>query len=85
MGKLLSCSCDCENVDHNVAKGQWVGKKCFNNTLVGLNIKLDGNLTLAQWQAMDPAQNDVGSTYKDVSVSTQADEIIAAARELLSM
>jgi hypothetical protein len=34
---------------------------------------------------MDPAENDVGSTYKDVSVSTQADEIIAAARELLSM
>ena len=45
---------------------------------------LDGK-TLAQWQAMDPAENDVGSTYKDVSVGTQADEIIAAARELLSM
>ena len=42
-------------------------------------------MTLAQWQAMDPAENDVGSTYEDVSVSTQADEIIAAARELLSM
>ena len=84
MCRLPFALCGCGDADHGTAKGEWVGKRCFNNTLVGLNVTLDGK-TLAQWQAMDPAENDVGSTYKDVSVSTQADEIIAAARELLSM
>ena len=41
--------------------------------------------TLAEWQAMDPTVNDVGSTYKNVPVRTQAAEIIAAARKLLSL
>eukprot|EP01043_Picozoa_sp_COSAG02_P012331 COSAG02_NODE_474_length_21578_cov_225.787746_19_plen_95_part_00 len=70
--------------DHGTSKGEWVGKRCNHNSLVGLNITLDG-MTLAQWQALDPAVNDVGSTYKDVSISTQADEIIIAARKLLGL
>ena len=41
--------------------------------------------TLAEWQALDPTVNDVGSTYKNVPVRTQAAEIIAAARKLLSL
>ena len=68
---------------HGTQAGEWVGKRAYNNALVGLNVTMSGK-TLEQWQAMNP-QNDVGSTYKDVSVSTQADEIIAAARQLLSM
>ena len=48
------------------------------------NITMD-NLTLAEWQALDPTVNDVGSTYKNVPVRTQAAEIIAAARKLLSL
>lgn len=70
--------------DHGTSKDQWVGKRCNHNSLVGLNVTLDG-MTLAQWQALDPAVNDVGSTYKDVSISTQADEIIIAARKLLGL
>lgn len=47
-------------------------------------ITLSGK-TLAEWQAMDPATNDVGSTYLNVPTSTQGPEIIAAARKLLSL
>ena len=45
------------------------------NTLVGLNVRLpskSSSITLAQWQAQDPAHNDVGSTYKNVSVARSA-------------
>jgi|EP01047_Picozoa_sp_COSAG01_P027988 putative alpha-1,2-mannosidase len=74
-------------VDHahyHGTKSGWTGKRAYGNALVGAGITLD-NLTLAQWQALDPAVNDVGSTYKDVAIHTQAAEIIAAARKLLSL
>jgi hypothetical protein len=44
-----------------------------------------GHGTLKEWQAQNPSVNDVGSTYLDVATSTQASEIIAAARKLLSL
>ena len=56
----------------------------FAERVVGPFVQLD-NLTLAEWQALDPTVNDVGSTYKNVPVRTQAAEIIAAARKLLSL
>jgi len=66
----------------------WVGKTAYNNALVGLNITLagcKGTMSLAEWQAMDPTKNDVGSTYADDRIATQAAQIIAAARELLGL
>ena len=51
---------------------------------MGANITLSG-MSLAQWQAMDPATNDVGSTYLNVPIAKQGPEIIAAARKLLAM
>ena len=68
---------------HGVSSG-WTGKKAYNNKLVGKNVTLD-HMALAQWQAKDPSVNDVGSTYKNVPISTQSSEIIAAARLLLSL
>ena len=44
-----------------------------------------GTMSLAEWQAMDPTKNDVGSTYADDRIATQAAQIIAAARELLGL
>lgn len=69
---------------HPTVAGEWVGKRAYDNKLVGLNVSLSGK-TLKQWQAENPGQNDVGSTYNDVATSTQTAEIIAAARKLLSM
>ena len=63
----------------------WTGKRAYGNALVGLNVTMAGRGTLEQWQAQDPAVNDVGSSYLDVPTSTQAAEIIAAARKLLSL
>lgn len=37
------------------------------------------------WQNKNPSVNDVGSTYVNVKISTQAAQIIAAARELLDL
>ena len=73
---------------HPPTKGEWVGKRAYGNHLVGANITLDGphaSITLAQWQAMDPATNDVGSTYLNVSIAKQGPEMIAAARKLLAL
>jgi hypothetical protein len=69
---------------HPPTKGEWVGKRSYDNHLVGANITLSG-MSLAQWQAMDPATNDVGSTYLNVPIAKQGPEIIAAARKLLAM
>jgi len=73
---------------HPPTPGEWVGKRAYGNHLVGANITLDGphaNITLTQWQSMDPATNDVGSTYLDVPIAKQGPEIIAAARKLLAL
>ena len=71
---------------HGASATWWIGKRAYNNALVGRDIMLrGGKLTLAQWQAQDPATHDVGSTYTNRSISTQAKEIIAAARELLQL
>ena len=71
---------------HGASETWWIGKRAHNNALVGRDIMLrGGKLTLAQWQAQDPATHDVGSTYTNRSISTQAKEIIAAARELLQL
>lgn len=68
---------------HDDKAGEWVGNRSYNNKLVGLNITVGGE-SLKQWQAADPATNDVGSTYTNTPISTQAAEIMAAARALLS-
>eukprot|EP00035_Acanthoeca_spectabilis_P019901 m.430160 g.430160 ORF g.430160 m.430160 type:complete len:990 (+) comp17121_c0_seq1:2833-5802(+) len=68
---------------HDDKAGEWVGNRSYNNKLVGLNITVGGE-SLKQWQAADPATNDVGSTYTNTPISTQAAEVIAAARALLS-
>ena len=73
-----------DHAQYHGTNSGWTGKRAYDNALVGANITLD-NLTLAEWQAMDPTVNDVGSTYKNVPVRTQAAEIIAAARKLLSL
>ena len=73
-----------DHAQYHGTNSGWTGKRAYDNALVGANITLD-NLTLAEWQAMNPAVNDVGSTYKNVPVRTQAAEIIAAARKLLSL
>ena len=75
---------------HNAYAGEWVGNRSYNNALVGLNITLAGTgtpgyVTLEQWQAADPAHNDVGSTYKAAAIATQSAEIMAAARALLGL
>jgi hypothetical protein len=63
----------------------WTGKRAYRNALAGLNVTMAGHGTLKEWQAQNPSVNDVGSTYLDVATSTQASEIIAAARKLLSL
>mmetsp|Transcript_6753 Transcript_6753/g.20057 ORF Transcript_6753/g.20057 Transcript_6753/m.20057 type:complete len:924 (-) Transcript_6753:1392-4163(-) len=64
--------------------GGWVGKRAYNNKLVGENITTADGKTLEQWQAADPANNDVGSTYTNTPIATQATQILAAARTLLA-
>ena len=74
--------------DHNSEKGQWVGNRAANNTLVGKNLSMASyhvGITLAQWQDKNPAEKDVGTTYEDISIDTQTDEIIEAAKELLGL
>ena len=73
-----------DHAQYHGTNSGWTGKRAYDNALVGANITMD-NLTLAEWQALDPTVNDVGSTYKNVPVRTQAAEIIAAARKLLSL
>ena len=54
-----------DHAQYHGTNSGWTGKRAYDNALVGANITLD-NLTLAEWQAMDPTVNDVGSTYKNV-------------------
>ena len=64
----------------------WTGKRAYDNHLVGLNVTLaDGEApTLAEWQAKNPSKNDVGSTYSDVDIRTQAAQIMEAAKDVLA-
>ena len=46
----------------------WTGAYAYSNTLYGPDVVVSGSgcpkdMTLAQWQALDPAVNDVGSSY----------------------
>jgi hypothetical protein len=77
-------------VDHSTyhsadSRSGWTGKRAYNNALFGLDTTMAGNGTLAEWQAKNPKVNDVGSTYKNVAIATQAKPILAAARKLLSL
>jgi hypothetical protein len=72
------------------SSNSWAGNRSYGNQLFGQGIRLHpagrgvvGD-TLAQWQAADPKVNDVGSTYSDVDISTQASGIMAAARDVLA-
>jgi hypothetical protein len=69
---------------HGSSTKQWTGNRSYSNQLFGQGITLNGGETLAKWQAADPKVNDVGSTYSDVDVSTQAGAIMAAARDVLA-
>jgi hypothetical protein len=68
---------------HGDQSSEWVGNRSYNNKLVGANVTLSGE-TLKEWQASDPATHDVGSTYLNTPISTQATQILAAARALLA-
>jgi hypothetical protein len=71
---------------HNDDSTAWVGNRSYNNALVGLNVTMGGkNEDLQDWQNKNPEVNDVGSTYQNVKISTEAAKIIAAARELLDL
>ena len=61
----------------------WTGNRSYNNHLVGQNVKLSTGETLSKWQAQSPKVNDVGTTYRDVDIATQAAEMQAAARDVL--
>ena len=62
----------------------WTGNRSYNNHLVGLDVKLNGGITLAEWQKKDPNVNDVGSTYESKDIATQHQEIMTAAKKVLS-
>lgn len=69
---------------HNDGLDEWVGNRSYDNHFVGINVRIGRHDSLAQWQALNPSLNDVNSTSLNVSISTQAAEIMAAARELLA-
>ena len=68
----------------------WNGTTAARNALFGPNISVSGarcpggrSLSLAQWQALDPAHNDVGSTWTAERPSGAA--IVAMGRALVGM
>jgi hypothetical protein len=65
----------------------WVGDLSFNSTLYGTPVVRGKNcpkdLSLPEWQALNPAQNDVGSTVNATMPS--AGEIVGWCREKLGL
>ena len=68
----------------------WNGSLAARNTLFGPQVVVAGSrcpggksLSLAQWQALDPANNDVGSTVSAARPSGA--EIVAMGRVLVGM
>ena len=63
----------------------WVGALAYNNTLYGAPVVsgggCQGTLTLEQWQKLNPAVNDVGSTVNATMPTGQ--EVMGWGRELL--
>lgn len=66
----------------------WTGAYSHDNILYGPSVVVSGSecpktLTLAEWQALAPATNDVGSVYN--STRPSGAEIVAWGRVLLGM
>ena len=66
----------------------WTGSYSHDNALYGPGVVVSGSgckgtLTLAEWQALDPSHNDVGSTYN--ATRPWGWEIVAWGRPLLGL